>query len=881
MVAIAPRRFPLLVVSVSWLVLLASPSSPQVTVEKNHTIRSPDGTVESVLRTGGPAGLRALNVKSGSSTMTLEGSDLWSVRLWNKASSSIVPACTPPCSEAVSEGISPSQASYASLFTKTSSSLTYTWNSVTSAANPSAPFTVVVTASAIDGTVGHPGHIDLRIRVTADDAHAIYNTVFPRIGIRERVAGDPTGQYLITPFSTGVLIADPMRNLTIPPLSSPLPPQRHPGTLSMQFYGYYNSNEGAGAPLLFLGTRDIEGDLKEFFVERDPATPTVQPVDGPDPKNSLFVRLNRFPADNLLASVFEPAYPFIMTVLNGDWYTAARHYKAWATGATVPWTAQGPLHSDASVPQFIKDTQMFLYSTPDRCCSAPLITDCVQFHYAHEAFAHWPAHVMDHQSTFKVERVTSQISAWEGSGPSSYVNSFPGGDWGHWFPVQAEFGPAALLVKDIPGHNFVAYFNPNPYSIASPFQGYFSARFAKDESGASILSSDGSGTRYYTGGDCTTPPTINTNPQYVLDQRSTLIAAYIKDAALELKALGAKGLYLDAFHIPGVRSYNPIVTAERGLSPGGGSGWHEGRLATLDQLLADPQLSGFTYTTEGAQEQFLGRIPVIHPNHLDKTPLRFTTDVPPKPSWLIAPLFNTVYHEYTMLAEASQAVIPSHYLPADPVQRYVLFRKLRMAYATKMYFGNSLYGGSTIDNPNELIADVISADQSSSSGPTYWYEEYIRLITNFSATLKHEEAKEYVVFGERMRDPLVTDHASTVDTGVTYVPYGAEQPFVRVAAFSRADPPGSRVRLGILMANWSHADDTEPEAGDQTLDLTVDPAVYGLTGTYAIEEVRSDSAGNLLVVPYGTMNTTLGPRVFNDVPVGALSARFFRFRPLH
>ncbi|MCK6449070.1 MAG: DUF6259 domain-containing protein [Planctomycetes bacterium] len=790
------------------------------------------------------------------------------MRLWDKVNESYLPVCGSGCvPESDVEGISPSQSSFSGVHSKTSSSLIYTWNGVTSPAAPgAAPFDVTMTAAAVDGSNGDPGRIELNIDVTYSGTHhSLFSVVFPRVGIAERVSGDPTGQYLISPFSSGLLIADPMHNTSLPPLDNPFPPQTHPGTLSMQFYGYYNSNEGPDAPLLFLGTRDLDGDIKEFFVERSPGA-----------VNHAYLRLNRFPPDNLTATNFSPDYPYVMSVLEGDWYDAARYYRRWATSPGIPWTAQGPAHSDSTFPTFLKNAQMVLWSVANNCCASSDPT-CTRYIFDYDSFAYWDEHVNEHKQFFGVSNLVTQIYGWDD-------NSFPFGDWGQWLPAHPEFAAAATTVSAIPGHSVLAYFNPNVYSEAAPYFGAVSTKLLQDEHLDWVEPSEfGSGAPKYYHSGATTDPNVtlacgdlaaqNPHASYSLDHRSKFIFNYTKSIAVAMKALGAKGLYLDAFsHVPARRSYNAVASADRGLPTGGGAGWLQGKLATMNDLRNSPDLVVNTttgekmgYSSEGVQELMLGRAHLLFPNHIDKPVFRFNGTTPDR---LIAPIFNTVYHDYYVAGSAVQAVLPTSRLSQVTPDT---FRELRMAYATKMFFGHGLFGGSTISS--DMIADsrALSAD----------YTLYTDLIRNYASILRFDEVRDFTTFGERMRDPSIADYQYTVETGDVYAPYGAQQPYVYVAAFRRTDP-GPRPRLGLLLVNWSHSTDPTGAGGapgNQTIDVTIDPAEHGMTGTYTVTEVRSTAGGAVQLVPYGTLNANLGPKTYQNIPVNQISARFFRFVP--
>lgn len=348
--------------------------------------------------------------------------------------------------------------------------------------------------------------------------------------------------------------------------------------------------------------------------------------------------------------------------------------------------------------------------------------------------------------------------------------------------------------------------------------------------------------------------------------------------------MGARGLYLDAFTIwrPDA-SFNHDVTAERGLSEGGGSGWTQGRLATLDDLKNDPAVvyeespgssKPMFYFTEGPQEMFIKRIPLNYGAGLEfnhPAPVRYAQGNTPK--HLIAPMFETVYHDYHLTAHPLQVVASVEFVSSGGTP--VAFRTTRMEYASRLFFGHSLTGGSS------LSPDLINTVRVAMTGlptPRYEYVYWTDMIRNFTELLKLDVVRDFTIFGERMRDPIVSNHATIQVTADDWVPYDATQPFVYVNAHRRFDEAQQRYAVGLLFLNWTHSSDpagTGP-AGSQHISVTFNPQDYGLTGTYQRYEVVGES--QILLGP--TVVAGTAPITHNNVFVPALGARFYWYLPI-
>jgi hypothetical protein len=126
---------------------------------------------------------------------------------------------------------------------------------------------------------------------------------------------------LFLPTSGGLLVRRPLSPSTLPDERSPWRAE-YPGPAALQLFGYV-----CGArTTLWLASRDSSGARKAFVASDMPGSPRVM------------LSITHYPAlqpDGHLSA----GYPSVIGVVPGDWYEAAREYRAWAV--KQPWCARG------------------------------------------------------------------------------------------------------------------------------------------------------------------------------------------------------------------------------------------------------------------------------------------------------------------------------------------------------------------------------------------------------------------------------------------------------------------------------------------------------------------------------------------------------------
>jgi len=829
------------------------------------------------------------------------------------------------------DGYAP-DANFTGTHSSTASSFTFTWSGVPT--DLSGALDVTVTASAVNGT---PGHVELSIDVAYDDTDGeLYNVVFPRISFKERkVTGAPDWkQFLAVPRSSGVLFADPMRNPSINlDTDNQANSQYNPGTLGLQFVSYYNSAE-TNPPQFYIGTDDFQDvgtlnagtDLKGVLLDRfEPPQHTGSEV------LPLLYRLNRFTSKTpgVMTTEFHSEYPSRLAVLHGDWLAACKYYRSEVLDQAPHWVENGPMYADATFPEDLKRTAMFQIWSPSSCCGDEVPwTGCQgeqdmrptelcpgeHTNVNDDSFPSWSDHIEEQRDRFlggpefDDAVLNGLLYLWDRDGSSFRAegNTFAG-FLGDWLPPEEQLvGNPATSIPDeildvetkVPDYSFGIYFNVNFLATASQeYQGnghYANNRVRNEFDQVPI---DGSPMLVSADGACgnAAPTPVASDLPYV-DLRNTGVDNY---AILRWNSVRGhrndpnhtdclvKGMYLDGFSWKGPqRSYTSNADLQPGggtipFAGGGGRGWSEGKLAITNALHASGTPSHLEYLySEGPMETYLSTIRVSYPSHLDLTPFKsvaFQRFIELSgslvPSVLIVPMFQAVYHDYTLFTDINAPVIGIDQLlaadtnPSDPCDSFVGPRR---DLSVNLYMGHAPYGGGSFSAYNNIcVLESLSSD----------YSTYILQLTRAMAVYRHHRARDFTLLGERMTDPKVapngTDPLFTTITNTAFVPYLGTaydpklQPFVYAAAFVRDDEPDG-CRLGVLLTNW--------DCSPHSIKLTIDPVKYGLAaGSYQLQEIDPATGNPVNLGPAITISTQ--PKTVIQV-VQEVGCRFLRLQAL-
>jgi len=181
------------------------------------------------------------------------------------------------------------------------------------------------------------------------DNWAVDMVTFPRLGCAP-TAFDVKEMYLTYPRYYGVNQPDPFT------YGKPSPGMRYgnvyPGGAHMQFGYLYGKN----VPGIYFHAADPDGHYKEFLWTAYPN------------ENSLLFTLGQFPDQRGISPQFASAYEVKTAIIDGDWYDAARRYRAWAV--KQPWCAIGKLAERRDLPKWVYD--MHISTRPSTLPKFPL-----------------------------------------------------------------------------------------------------------------------------------------------------------------------------------------------------------------------------------------------------------------------------------------------------------------------------------------------------------------------------------------------------------------------------------------------------------------------------------------------------------------------------
>ena len=170
-----------------------------------------------------------------------------------------------------------------------------------------------------------------RIRISAKSAsHGLWEVCFPRIGAL-RASNDTQ---LVLQGYGGYGQKPPLQ--TTHPMGAVYDANYPSAQAPMQF-----SSLGCKGRVLYLAAHDPAGGPKRFRVARD-SDAVVYGITTPVPDMGK-------PGVS-----FEQSYPFALGVFSGDWYDAAKNYRAWGE-KKARFFAQGKLARRKDVPQWLKE----------------------------------------------------------------------------------------------------------------------------------------------------------------------------------------------------------------------------------------------------------------------------------------------------------------------------------------------------------------------------------------------------------------------------------------------------------------------------------------------------------------------------------------------
>lgn len=666
------------------------------------------------------------------------------------------------------------------------------WRNVTSTKLGGESFNVMVEANAIQGDCV----VEFNIKViTSTPSYSVYKVRFPRFDIISH--GPPDNQILTWPVVGGWLLPNPISNyiINIPsPLLPPYPPSIHPGGFSMQWFAYYNISEAEPRPVLYTGTRDTTGHFKEYLFEGKQGG-------FPGSQEALIFTIEHLPENNLTPDGnYFSQFPAVLGVLRGDWYDAARVYRQWALAQDWKVTEKGRISDNIDFSEIMKNAKMI-------ACMGLFEHDLQNHQY-------WAGYMNDIRSYFDVDIIPSHVRFW--------WNMDYNGKWGEWFPINQEFIDAAEQIN-LQGDTFAPYFVNtiydstipsylNPYVY--PFPGEKVENYLILQDNGEYLKPHWSSDSYHI---CEDTPFMKDYTLYVADE-------LCKDNGL----VHATGIYLDCYTcIPPYPCYSTDLDHHNHSVVGGGDYQTQARIQYAEELrvLMEKYNDDPYIITEAFDEFNLGITELSYANNTGDS---WTHGDPEfdNPDKIIAPLYQTVYHDYQIFGFIHQIHIQEL---LDPV----LFPEFRRQYAANIFMGNAPWAGGQMGEFS--FTEAMSYPH---------YEIFYEMIKNYMTVLKSGSVKNFVTFGERRRDP---------QTDATKVPllcnslgghhvYGWDQPMVYTTVYTNPMYQG----FGLLLLNWTKEGEIYPGGvvgGDKTVICHLDEFDDLPTGWY--RGIQYDKNGSI------------------------------------
>ncbi len=201
---------------------------------------------------------------------------------------------------------------------------------------PDAPELAVVATVMLDD---HEAVSRWRIEVTGLGSQKVDSVSYPRIGSIKDHGGDT----MAVPYWIGEKTKFARQQLNSATGKGNRQQWDYPGTLSMQFITFYADN-GAG---LLLSTNDTQMLRKQFAAFGD----------GAGGVGLEAVHLAAIADEKTVR--YEPPYDVQLRLFEGDWYTAADHYRNWAN---QQWWVNDSRVRSGETPAWVRDTGLWVWN---------------------------------------------------------------------------------------------------------------------------------------------------------------------------------------------------------------------------------------------------------------------------------------------------------------------------------------------------------------------------------------------------------------------------------------------------------------------------------------------------------------------------------------
>lgn len=551
----------------------------------------------------------------------------------------------------------------------------------------------------------------------------------------------------------------------------------YPGAISMQWWTYQTE----GSPVsLYCTQSDGEGFHKAFQIGRYATSTNF---------DDLGFSVRHFAPESFTTQSYRMPYKATIAAIEGDWRQGARRYRDWARAnlrpdPSIPGSSIVTLENNTVLDADFQAAETMAWWTPETCGDGNPNGPTENLRY--KSFQNLNALNDDLQQRFSPSQaMPSMIYHWD-------HNSF-NARTGDWFPANDD-AVNALLAPPVnpaqPNQPTGLYFQYQYYDITlANYPGFIQA-------GALEFKNAGSEAirpqprRIKEGRDCGDSVLELPNLERALNPKALQTQSYSKLFTQSVAgALDADGIYFDALpNRNAVLSYDPL----HGHTLGGGNWWAEGHR----QILRDARDAGesagnggrpFFVVSEGPHELTM--------DLLDGTIWNTTTDPLPGSGVFAAPLFNTVFHDYSKSLEFGSPILPKTHFFSATKFRDGAYLAARQAVAVSMFAGAMpSVGGVLPEDPASDLATLIAGNVA--------MDRNLQFIENYIDVVRNPAVRNLVVFGERYNDRI--DLGSNSENRGNFLKlYQGAQPFVYGVMFRRE----ATNEAGLLLINWTDDSD--------------------------------------------------------------------------
>ncbi len=418
------------------------------------------------------------------------------------------------------------------------------------------------------------GEFEWRIKTALPEGYRLYTVRSPDLRFAP-IGLSGADDILAASLFGGTLVRNPAANIPVETIAA------HPGPFPMSFFAFYDNPAQRG---VYLAAHDGKGFRKDFRI--------ASRLGSFEWEATHYVPIPT-PAE------FELPYPLVIRPLQGDWYTAARIYRAWAE--TQPMTERGTWASSPQVSAKAKQARALYLIAPSG-----------------NSFNNHGIIAGEALAAKNFYNTPELLIYWYGWQDHPFDKDWPD------IAARSTFVPAVASVA-AQGLTVLPYFNPGSWDTSLPsYAAQGVAQYAcEDENGAP---------RVYR--------LESTNWDYVrLDPNFAFSRNHEKSVAQTfLTTYGAGGIYYDFWS--GLEA-SLCFNENAGHPKNGGDYWSQGKRKLGGEVNAYMKSvrPNAVLTSEALDEQLIAKLDLVHY-------YPFFVLVPPHV--LPVPLWAAVYHDYIL-----------------------------------------------------------------------------------------------------------------------------------------------------------------------------------------------------------------------------------------